>query len=51
MPAPCSYDLRQKAIEAVKGGERRTDVCQMLNLSRNMLDLCPGVADLKYEIF
>jgi transposase len=39
MPAPYSYDLRQKAIEAVKGGERKTQVCQMLNISRNTLDL------------
>ena len=39
MPAPYSYDLRQKAIEAVKGGERKTQVCQMLNLSRNTLNL------------
>ena len=39
MPAPYSYDLRQKAIEAVKGGERKTQVCRMLNISRNTLDL------------
>ena len=39
MAAPYSYDLRQKAIEAVKRGERKTDVCRMLNLSRNTLDL------------
>lgn len=39
MPAPYSYDLRQKAIEAVKGGERKTEVCRMLNISRNTLDL------------
>ncbi len=39
MPAPYSYDLRQKAIEAVKSGERNTEVCRMLNISRNTLDL------------
>lgn len=39
MPAPYSYDLRQKAIEAVKGGERKTDVAQMFNISRNTLNL------------
>lgn len=39
MPAPYSYDLRQKAIEAVKGGRRKTEVCRLLNISRNTLDL------------
>jgi transposase len=39
MPAPYSEDLRQKAIEAVKRGERKSDVCRMLKLSRNTLDL------------
>jgi transposase len=39
MAAPYSYDLRQKVIEAVKGGERKTDVCQMFNISRNTLNL------------
>ncbi len=39
MPAPYSYDLRQKAIEAVKGGERKSVVCRMFNISRNTLDL------------
>jgi transposase len=39
MPAPYSYDLRKKAIEAVKRGERKTDVCRLLKLSRNTLDL------------
>jgi transposase-like protein len=37
MPAPYSYDLRQKAIEAVEGGERKSAVCRMFNLSRNTL--------------
>jgi transposase len=39
MPAPYSYDLRRKAIEAFKGGERKSDVCRMFNISRNTLDL------------
>ncbi len=39
MAAPYSYDLRTKAIEAVKRGERKSDVCRMLKLSRNTLDL------------
>ncbi len=39
MPAPYSYDLRQKAIDAVKRGERKTDVSQMFQISRNTLDL------------
>ena len=39
MPAPYSYDLRQKAVEAVKRGERKTDVSQMFHISRNTLDL------------
>jgi transposase len=39
MPAPYSYDLRCKAIEAVKQGKRKIEVCRMLNISRNTLDL------------
>lgn len=39
MPAPYSYDLRRKAIEAVKQGERKIEVCRMLNISRNTLNL------------
>lgn len=39
MPAPYSEDLRQKAIAAVKRGERKTTVSRMLNISRNTLDL------------
>lgn len=39
MPAPYSSDLRQKAIEAVKRGERKTTVSQMFHISRNALDL------------
>ena len=39
MSAPYSYDLRTKAIEAVKRGERKIAVCRLLNISRNTLDL------------
>lgn len=39
MPAPYSYDLRSKAIEAVQRGERKSAVCQMLKISRNTLNL------------
>ena len=39
MPAPYSYDLRQKAISAFERGERKTHVCRIFNLSRNTLDL------------
>jgi transposase len=39
MPAPYSDDLRQKAIAAVKRGERKTEVSRMLKISRNTLDL------------
>ena len=39
MPAPYSYDLRTKAIEAVQRGERKSVVCRMLKISRNTLDL------------
>ncbi len=39
MPAPYSYDLRKKAIKAVKEGQRKVDICRVLNISRNTLDL------------
>ena len=39
MSAPYSYDLRIKAIKAVKRGERKIDVCRMFHISRNSLDL------------
>ena len=38
MPA-ISYDLRKKAIEAVKKGEKKVNVCRLLQISRNTLDL------------
>lgn len=39
MPAPYSYDLRLKATDAVKRGERKSDVCRLFKISRNTLDL------------
>lgn len=39
MSGAYSYDLRTKAIEAVERGERKSDVCRMLKISRNTLDL------------
>jgi len=39
MPVPYSYDLRRKAIEAVKRGEPKIEVSKMFNISRNTLDL------------
>lgn len=39
MASPYSEDLRQKAVDAVDRGERKIQVCRMLNISRNTLDL------------
>ena len=39
MPAPYSYDLRKKAINAVKRGEKKIVVCQLMKISRNTLNL------------
>lgn len=39
MAAPYSEDLRRKALDAVKRGERKIVVCRLLNISRNTLDL------------
>ena len=39
MPAPYNYDLRKKAIAAVKQGHRKIEVCRLLKISRNTLDL------------
>ena len=39
MPAPYSYDMRKKALAAVRRGERKKEVSQMFNISRNTLDL------------
>ena len=32
MPAPYSYDLRSKAIEAVKRGEKKTQVSRLFKI-------------------
>lgn len=39
MPAPYSNDLREKAMAAVRRGEKKIEVCRMLKISRNTLDL------------
>jgi transposase len=39
MASPYSDDLRQKAVDAVDRGERKSQVCRMLKISRNTLDL------------
>jgi transposase len=39
MPAPYSYDLREKAVKAIDRGEKKSHVCRTLNISRNTLDI------------
>ncbi len=39
MPAPYSYDFRQKALAAVERGERKSVVCKLFDISRNTLAL------------
>lgn len=39
MPAPYSDDLRQKVMDAIERGERKSQVSRMFNISRNTLDL------------
>lgn len=39
MPAPYSDDLRQKALDAIDCGNRKSHISQMLNISRNTIDL------------
>jgi len=34
MSAPYSYDLREKAVNAVERGKKKSYVCQTLNISR-----------------
>ncbi|PZD70784.1 hypothetical protein C1752_09127 [Acaryochloris thomasi RCC1774] len=36
---PYSYNLRRKAIDAINSGQRKVDVCRILNISRNTLHL------------
>ncbi len=40
MPAPYSYDLRQKAVDAIDRGEKKSHICRTLNISRNTLEIC-----------
>lgn len=39
MPAPYSYDLRKKAVNAYHRGEKKIAICRMMKISRNTLDL------------
>lgn len=39
MPAPYDYDLRRKAVDAVKDGVPKSQVSGIFNISRNTLDL------------
>lgn len=39
MPAPYSYDLRKKAVNAYYRGEKKIAICRLLKISRNTLNL------------
>jgi len=39
MPAPYSYDLRRKVIEAIDAGRKKTEVSKLFNISRNTINL------------
>ena len=39
MPAPYSYDLREKAVKAYHRGEKKVSICRLMKISRNTLDL------------
>jgi transposase len=39
MPAPYSYDLRIKVIEAIDGGMGKTQASKIFNISRNPINL------------
>jgi transposase len=39
MPAPYSYDLRKKAVNAYYRGEKKIAICRLMKISRNTLDL------------
>lgn len=39
MPAPYSYDLRRKAVEAIKRGHKKVNVSRLFKISRNTLDI------------
>ena len=38
-PAPYSYDLRKKAVNAYHRGEKKIAICRLMKISRNTLDL------------
>jgi transposase len=38
MPAPYSYDLRKKAVNAYYRGEKKIGICRLMKISRNTLD-------------
>lgn len=40
MLAPYSDDFRQKAVDAVDRGERKSSIARMFNISHKTLDLC-----------
>ncbi|WP_413467291.1 hypothetical protein [Pleurocapsa sp. FMAR1] len=37
MPAPYSYDLRKKAVDACSRGEKKRTICRLMKISRNTL--------------
>lgn len=39
MPAPYSYDLRQKVLQAIDKGMGKSEASRVFNLSRNTIDL------------
>lgn len=39
MPAPYSDDLRQKVLDAIDNGHRKSHISQTFNISRNTIDL------------
>lgn len=39
MPAPYSYDLRQKVVQAIDKGMGKSEASKAFNLSRNTIDL------------
>lgn len=39
MPAPYSYDLRIKVIEAIDGGMKKTEASKIFKISRNTINL------------
>jgi transposase len=38
MAAPYSYDLREKAVQSIELGQKKSHVCRIFNISRNTLD-------------